>query len=143
MNIRLTLGNWTVQRAGAQVVRYEVFVLEQKVPLEMEWDEMDPLCLHALAYDGDGKAVATGRLLPDGHVGRLAVMKSLRGHGIGGAILEVLMAEARKRGDGAVVLNAQTHAEAFYSRYGFVRVGDEFMEAGIPHIHMRHDFPAT
>jgi predicted GNAT family N-acyltransferase len=137
MSHRLVLGDWATQRADAQVVRHEVFVLEQKVPLDMEWDEMDPLCVHAVAYDADGSAVATGRLLPDGHVGRMAVRKAARGQGIGGAILKALIAEAKKRGDHAVMLNAQTHAEPFYQRYGFVRDGDEFMEAGIPHIGMR------
>ena len=137
MSSRLALGDWATQRTDAQVVRYDVFVLEQKVPLDMEWDDMDPLCVHAVAYDADGNAVATGRLLPDGHVGRMAVRKAARGQGIGGAILEALIAEARKRGDNAVMLNAQTHAEPFYQRYGFTRDGDEFMEAGIPHIGMR------
>lgn len=139
MSIRLVLGDWETQRAAAQPVRYEVFVLEQKVPLEMEWDDMDPLSMHAVAYAG-GKAVATGRLLPDGHIGRMAVIKPLRGQGIGGKILQALMAEASKRGDKAVVLNAQTQAEPFYLRHGFAREGDEFMEAGIPHIRMRHAF---
>lgn len=140
MSIRLVLGDWASQRAAAQAVRYEVFVLEQKVPLDMEWDDMDPLCLHAVAYGDDGKAVATGRLLPDGHVGRMAVVKAMRGQRIGGEILQALMAEARRRGDPAVMLNAQTHAEPFYQRFGFVRDGEEFMEAGIPHIGMRHEF---
>jgi predicted GNAT family N-acyltransferase len=139
MNVQLILGDWHMQRADAQAVRYDVFVIKQKVPLDMEWDEMDASCVHAVAYD-DGKAIATGRLLPDGHIGRMAVMKAMRGHGVGGVILEALMAEAKKRGDRAVMLNAQTHAEPFYLRFGFVRFGEEFMEAGIPHIQMRHDF---
>lgn len=137
MNARLTIGDWNLQRAAAQVVRYEVFVVEQKVPLDMEWDAMDPVCMHAVAYDASGIAIATGRLLPDGHIGRMAVRKTARGQGIGSAILEALVGEAQKRGDTAVMLNAQTHAGPFYERYGFVREGDEFMEAGIPHIHMR------
>jgi len=137
MSSRIVIGDWESLRADAQVVRHEVFVLEQRVPLDMEWDDMDASCLHAVAYDANGKAVATGRLLPDGHVGRMAVMKFARGQGIGGAILERLVGEAKKRGDRAVILNAQTHAEPFYKRYGFLRDGDEFMEAGIPHICMR------
>ena len=140
MNFRITLGDWAMQREPAQVVRYEVFVLEQKVPLEMEWDEMDALSLHAVAYDSDGKASATGRLLPDGHIGRMAVLRTMRGKQIGSAILQALMTEAKKRGDRAVVLNAQTSAEQFYLRHGFAREGDEFMEAGIPHIQMRYNF---
>ncbi len=140
MNVRVTLGDWDQQRAAAQAIRLQVFVHEQKVPLEMEWDEMDATCLHAVAYDAVGNAIATGRLLPDGHIGRMAVMQPMRGHGVGGAILQALMDAARKRGDTVVALNAQTHAAAFYRRYGFVREGDEFMEAGIPHVHMRHHF---
>lgn len=137
MKTRLILGDWNSQCVGAQVVRHEVFVVEQKVPLDMEWDEMDQVCVHALAYDENGIAVATGRLLPDGHIGRMAVRKTARGKGIGAAILMALIGEAQKRGDRAVMLNAQTHAEAFYQRYGFTREGEEFMEAGIPHIYMR------
>ncbi len=140
MNIRLVIDDWTTLREGAQAVRYEVFVLEQSVPLEMEWDEMDPLCVHAVAYDDEGTAIATGRLLPDGHVGRMAVLKTARGQGIGGKILRALMTEARRRGDSAIILNAQTHAEPFYLHHGFVREGEEFMEAGIAHIQMRYVF---
>ncbi|WP_292933672.1 GNAT family N-acetyltransferase [Noviherbaspirillum sp.] len=141
MSIDVKVGDWAMQRADAQAIRFEVFVVEQKVPLEMEWDDMDPLCIHAVAYEAGGKAIGTGRLLPDGHVGRMAVMRGVRGQGVGGALLESLMNEARKRGDTAVILNAQTQAESFYRRFGFVREGEEFMEAGIPHIAMRYDFP--
>jgi predicted GNAT family N-acyltransferase len=140
MNYLLTLGDWTRQRDAARGVRYDVFVIEQKVPVELEWDEMDAASLHAVLYDEDGKAVGTGRLLPDGHIGRMAVRAEARGRGIGGILLRALMAEAKKRGDRAVVLNAQTQAEPFYRRFGFARAGEEFMEAGIPHIEMRHDF---
>jgi predicted GNAT family N-acyltransferase len=140
MNLRLTLGNWAVQHKDAQAIRHEVFVIEQGVPVELEWDDMDAVCLHAVVYDGAANAVGTGRLLPDGHVGRMAVKKSARGAGIGGAILEALMQEAKKRGDCSVLLNAQTHAEPFYERFRFVREGEEFMEAGIPHVRMRHEF---
>lgn len=137
MSIRVTLGDWDAQRADAQEVRYEVFVIEQKVPLEMEWDEMDVQCLHVVAYDAQGRAVGTGRLLPDGHIGRMAVRQPARSQGIGAHMLEALVDAARKRGDTQVMLNAQTQAEAFYKRYGFLREGEVFMEAGIPHIHMR------
>jgi predicted GNAT family N-acyltransferase len=140
MNYRLTLGDWGAQRKDAQAVRYEVFVIEQRVPVELEWDHMDQQCLHAVVYGERGQALGTGRLLPDGHIGRMAVRQNARGEGIGGAILRTLMQHAKERGDCAVLLNAQTHAEAFYRRYGFERDGDEFMEAGIPHIQMRHVF---
>ena len=137
MSIRVTLGDWDAQRADAQAVRHEVFVLEQKVPLDMEWDEMDARCVHAVAYDAAGQAMGTGRLLPDGHIGRMAVRQAARGQGIGAQMLETLVQAAQKRGDREVMLNAQTQAEPFYGRYGFRREGEEFMEAGIPHIHMR------
>ena len=140
MNVRITLGSWEEQQHDARPVRAEVFIAEQKVPLAMEWDDMDAVCVHAVAYDDEGKAVATGRLLPDGHIGRMAVLKIMRGHGIGGAVLDALMTHARQRGDRAVSLNAQTQAELFYRRYGFEREGEEFMEAGIPHVCMRHVF---
>lgn len=134
---RLVIGDWDSSKEGAQGVRYDVFVVEQKVPLELEWDEMDAVSLHIVAYDASGKAIGTGRLLPDGHIGRMAVRPEARGTGIGGKMLEALTAEARKRGDETVALNAQLQAEAFYRRFGFVRKGEEFMEAGIPHIAMQ------
>jgi predicted GNAT family N-acyltransferase len=140
MKVHLTVGNWSMQKSGAQTVRQDVFVIEQNIPVELEWDEMDAACLHALAYDHDGQPIGTGRLLPDGHIGRMAVQKAARGGGVGSAIIEALMQQARMRGDHAVLLHAQTHAEQFYARYGFVREGDEFLEAGIPHIRMRHIF---
>lgn len=140
MSYHLQLGSWDDLKSAAQAVRYEVFVVEQKVPLALEWDEMDALCLHAVMLDQEDAAVATGRLLPDGHIGRMAVRKALRGKGLGAMILQALMREAELRGDRAVLLNAQTHAAPFYARHGFVREGEEFIEAGIPHIRMRHDF---
>ena len=137
MNIRVTLGNWDEQSGDAKPIRYEVFVVEQKVPLDMEWDEMDARCVHAVAYDAEGQAVGTGRLLPNGHLGRMAVRRAVRGHGIGARMLEALVDAARARGDREVMLNAQAQAEPFYERFGFRREGEIFMEAGIPHIHMR------
>jgi len=137
MNTRLVLGGWDSLKDDAQPVRYQVFVLEQQVPLELEWDEMDAPSLHAVAYDAQDRPVATGRLLPDGHIGRMAVLQPWRGQGVGGEVLRALIDAAARRGDAAVVLNAQVHAAEFYVRHGFVRFGAEFMEAGIPHIAMR------
>jgi predicted GNAT family N-acyltransferase len=135
--LRVELGDWTAMRAAAAPVRHAVFVDEQKVPAQMEVDELDPLSLHALAFDGAGRVLGTGRLLPDGHIGRMAVLRQARGNGVGSALLAALMQAARARGDHEVALSAQTHAIAFYERFGFVAEGEEYDDAGIPHRLMR------
>ena len=131
--------SWPDAQADARRVRFAVFVEEQKVPAHIELDEWDALSEHAIAADPAGRAVATGRLLPDGHVGRMAVLRDWRRRGVGGAILTALLARATQRGMARAVLNAQTHARGFYARHGFMQVGGEFMEAGIPHITMERD----
>ena len=136
----IKLGDWTSLQKDAQAIRYAVFVEEQKIPADLEWDAMDALCLHAVAYDDNNQAIGTGRLLPDGHIGRMAVVESARGTGIGAAILMILMEQAKQRGQMAVQLNAQVTAEPFYQREGFTREGELFEEAGIPHVHMTHNF---
>ncbi len=138
--IDITLGSWEALKSYSAPIRFEVFVEEQKVPAEMELDEWDPQCLHALARDARGKPLGTGRLLPDGHIGRMAVLASARGAGVGAALLQALMDAARQRGDREVALSAQTHAVPFYARFGFVCEGDEYDDAGIPHIMMRRRF---
>ncbi|MGH8703839.1 MAG: GNAT family N-acetyltransferase [Burkholderiales bacterium] len=135
--IRIELLSWEKARAEATRIRYTVFVAEQRVPAEIEMDENDAHCVHAMAYSEDGSAVGTGRLLPDGHIGRMAVLRDWRRQGVGSAILEALMQAAASRGDACVVLSAQTHAQAFYARHGFVPHGGVFEEAGIPHQEMR------
>lgn len=135
--LRVELGDWSTMRAQAEPVRYAVFVEEQKVPVEMELDELDPPSLHALAFDSEGRVLGTGRLLPDGHIGRMAVLRRARGSGVGSALLQALMRAARARGDREVVLSAQTHALPFYERFGFAAEGEEYDDAGIPHRKMR------
>jgi predicted GNAT family N-acyltransferase len=129
--------DWNEAGSRAMPLRMAVFVVEQGVPVELERDEFDPVSHHALAETAAGEVIATGRLLPDGHVGRMAVAAAWRGRGVGGAVLEALVAEAGARGMESVVLNAQTHALGFYRAHGFVEEGEEFMEAGIPHRTMR------
>lgn len=133
----ISLGAWDELAGDAVPVRLEVFVVEQRVPAELEVDEWDESSLHAIARGSDGKAVGTGRLLPDGHIGRLAVVRHKRGSGVGTRILEALMEAARGRGDAEVVLNAQVQAAPFYRRYGFAEEGEPFDDAGIEHIAMR------
>jgi predicted GNAT family N-acyltransferase len=132
--------DWTAAKARARPIRIAVFVEEQGVPLDLEWDEFDELAEHAIAIDDTGRAVATGRLLPDGHIGRMAVLRDVRGRGAGAAVLGALIARARARGMTVLRLNAQTHAAAFYARFGFAGCGETFLEAGIPHVAMRLEF---
>ena len=137
MSVRIVTGDWNDVREDAQQLRIEVFVIEQGVPIELEWDEGDEVSIHAVAYDEAGLAMATGRLLPDGHIGRMAVRQSARGNGIGSQVLKTLLAVAAREGHTELVLHAQLHAWGFYERHGFVGEGEEFMEAGIAHKRMR------
>jgi predicted GNAT family N-acyltransferase len=136
---RLTvrLGTWGELGEHARRIRLEVFVSEQGVPLELEFDSIDPLCVHALASQSGGFFVGTARLLPDGHIGRVAVARQARGQGVGGELLLHLMAAARERGHREVELFAQVNAQRFYERFGFIVVGPQFDDAGIPHVPMR------
>jgi predicted GNAT family N-acyltransferase len=134
---RLEIGDWSALQAKAAPIRLEVFVHEQQVPLEEEIDALDAVCIHAVAFDAQGFALATGRLLPDGHIGRMAVLKAVRGQGLGSAVLQALVQQARQKGFIEVVLSAQTHAQAFYVRHGFVPEGPEYLDANIPHVLMR------
>lgn len=133
MTLRIVTGDWDSLREDAQQLRIEVFVIEQNVPIELEWDADDEVSIHAVAYDDDGQPVATGRLLPDGHIGRMAVRKSQRGRGIGKQVLLALIAQARQDGHRELLLHAQTHALAFYEQQGFICEGEEFKEADMPH----------
>ena len=133
---RIELVDWARAREQAAAIRLEVFVTEQGVPAALEMDELDAPSLHALAFDGDD-AVGTGRLLPDGHIGRMAVLKPWRSRGIGSLILGRLMEAARQRGDRHVALSAQVHALEFYRAHGFRPEGPVYDEAGIPHQAMR------
>ena len=136
------IANWQRDVSVLRSIRESVFVTEQHVPVELEWDGSDQDCVHAIAYTNDRSPVGTGRLLPDGHIGRLAVLAAWRSQGAGSALLLKLVSIARERGDRAVGLNAQTHARSFYERFGFVAEGGEFDDAGIPHRHMSLIQPA-
>jgi predicted GNAT family N-acyltransferase len=136
MKLNIITGDWDSLRDHAQSLRLEVFVVEQGVPVELEWDEADEVSTHAVAYDEAGQVIATGRLLPDGHIGRMAVRKSARGQGIGSEVLAALLQEAKHRQFHVLALHAQTHAVDFYTKHGFQIEGDEFLEAGIPHRRM-------
>jgi len=128
--------SWDAERERLQEIRNEVFVIEQKVPLELEWDACDAASRHALAFDARGAAIGCARLLDDGSIGRVAVLRRWRGHGVGSAMLLRLLDVARYAGFARVALNARSDACAFYARQGFVAHGEEFVEAGIPHRRM-------
>jgi YbgC/YbaW family acyl-CoA thioester hydrolase len=144
---RVELGSWQALGAAARQVRNEVFLQEQRIPVEMEQDEADETAVHALARNRLGLPVATGRLLPHapgvGRISRMAVHRVLRGSNLGRDVLRALMQAATDRGDREVLLHAQRNAEGFYARLGFLRRGEPFEEAGIVHIEMRHALPAS
>jgi len=127
---------WSEALPLARPVREKVFVEEQRVPRELEWDEWDERCEHALACDSKGRAIGTARLMPEGRIGRMAVIVEWRRRGVGAALLGALVALARERSMPRVTLHAQTHAAGFYRRFGFSERGGEFSEAGIPHVEM-------
>ena len=141
--VRIRTGSWSQLQPDASAVRVRVFVDEQKIPLEMEWDEADNVALHAVAYNRLGQPLATGRLLQGNpaepgvaRIGRMAVERVVRGTRLGRDILETLADAARERGDREVRLHVQCSAQGFYGRLGFSAVGAPFEEAGIAHIEM-------
>ena len=138
-------GAWAQLGADASPIRTRVFVEEQRIPAELEWDEDDATAVHAVAYNRLGQALATGRLLQPapgvGKIGRMAVHQVLRGAGLGEEVLLALARVAHERGDREVVLHAQRSAEGFYRKLGFAVRGEPFEEAGIPHIEMAAPLP--
>ncbi|RAU43505.1 MULTISPECIES: GNAT family N-acetyltransferase [unclassified Pseudomonas] len=133
--IRVRLADWQKDNADIRRIREAVFIAEQSVPPELEWDPEDAGALHFLALEGD-YPVGTARLLPDGEIGRLSVLKDWRGLHVGDALLKAVIAEAEHRDLQEQKLSAQVHATAFYERSGFTVVSDEFLEAGLPHVYM-------
>ncbi|HTP63265.1 MAG TPA: GNAT family N-acetyltransferase [Burkholderiales bacterium] len=129
--------DWEKAQPVAGPLRFAIFVGEQNVPSGIELDDLDVKCVHAVAYDADGKAIGTGRLLPEGRIGRMAVVKEWRRMGVGAAIIESLMAEAKKRGHTEVLLSGQLQAAEFYRGFGFVAEGKVYEDAGILHQAMR------
>ncbi|WXL27596.1 GNAT family N-acetyltransferase [Ectopseudomonas mendocina] len=134
-NLQIRLADWHKDNAELRRIRETVFITEQAVPPELEWDAEDPEAVHFLATDGD-YAIGTARLMPDGHIGRLSVLKDWRGLNVGAALIKAVIAEAEKRGLNQQMLSAQVHATAFYEKLGFTVVSGEYLDAGIPHVDM-------
>lgn len=135
-SLNISRVDWADKREVLQLIRYVVFVVEQNVPIEEEWDGMDESSTHFLALDTTGLPIGTARLMPTGQIGRMAVLQPLRGSGIGSQILQKVVRYAQKLDFDRIFLHAQTHAIKFYERHGFVVHGEEFIDAGIPHREM-------
>jgi YbgC/YbaW family acyl-CoA thioester hydrolase len=138
--VEVRTGSWAELGGEAQPIRTEVFVEEQRIPADLEWDDADTGAVHAVAFNRLGFALGTGRLLEHvpgvAKIGRMAVRRTVRGASVGRAVLVALVQAARLRGDREAVLHAQASAAPFYARAGFTERGPAFEEAGIPHVEM-------
>jgi len=130
---------WNAREKQLKAIRTTVFVEEQGVPPDLEWDGLDEHSYHVMAFAPDDTPIGCGRLLQDAHIGRVAVLKEWRGQGVGRALLDLLLVIANKMGYDEVKLHAQTRVVDFYLRKGFKKKGKVFMEAGIPHILMTRE----
>lgn len=139
-DIEVRLACWHGDNADIRRIRETVFIGEQAVPPELELDSEDEDAVHFLALEGE-YAIGTARLLLDGHIGRVSVLKDWRGLKVGGKLMATVIAEAEKRGLRLQKLSAQVHATAFYEHLGFTVVSEEFLEAGIPHVDMIRKSP--
>lgn len=140
--IRITQTDFESGRETIYGIRRIVFIVEQSVPEEIEVDEYDAVATHVLAYIGD-RAVGTGRITPEGRIGRMAVLAEYRGRGVGRALLEALLDIGRRRGSPRLYLSAQTQAIPFYEKFGFVAEGPVYQEAGIDHRRMAWSGPGA
>lgn len=134
----LKIDDWQTLQADAKYVREQVFILEQYIPAHEEWDAMDEQSIHFVLYDAD-QAIATARLLPDHHIGRVAVLKSHRGQGLGAYLMQQVMHYAKQQQRPILALSAQVYATQFYAQLGFKAYGEEYLDCGIPHIMMHLD----
>lgn len=133
--IHIRIASWQDDNAVLRQIRESVFINEQAVPPELEWDAEDAAATHFLAFEGH-YPIGTARLLPDGHIGRLSVLKDWRGLRVGDNLLLSAIAEAERIGLDQQILSAQVQATAFYQRHGFKIVSDEYLDVGIPHVDM-------
>jgi YbgC/YbaW family acyl-CoA thioester hydrolase len=138
--LEMRSGDWAALGTAARTIRDAVFIQEQGIPASLEHDAADADALHVVAFNRFGLALGTGRLLTVApgvaKIGRMAVLASVRGAGIGGPLLDALVGAARARGDREVMLHAQASAVGFYRRAGFAPRGPAFEEAGIAHQEM-------
>ncbi len=141
MDVHVIEATWVEHKATLRKIRGEVFIEEQNVPQELEWDEQDAVSTHFLAVNELGQYIGCARLTPQAQIGRMAVLKPHRGSGIGALLLEAAVATAQADGLSRVFLHAQSYAETFYRKGGFIPFGSPFTEAGIEHIAMEMMLP--
>ena len=127
---------WQTDAESLRAIRQQVFVVEQSVPADLEFDANDDQHHHVIAINSHGDVIGTARVSATGKIGRMAVLKSARRQGVGFAMLDTLIAIAKSQGLQSVTLSSQLHALPFYRHYGFVESGDTFVEAGIDHVRM-------
>lgn len=135
-SLKITHGTWEESQRAAKMIREQVFIQEQNIAAEDEWDEQDEIAVHFVVYEQD-QAIATARLLQNHSIGRVAVLKSHRGLGVGKVLMQAVIAYAQQQQHPFLVLSSQVHAQAFYQALGFMQEGEEYLDCGIPHIHMR------
>ena len=141
-DVHVSLVASAAELAQCLKIRFEVFVDEQGVPRSLEHDDMDGVATHVIARDGSGRPVGTARYYPMGSsmkIGRVAVLKPLRGKGVGVMLMNFILENGLNEGFTSAELNAQSYVVSFYERIGFVAYGEEFEDAGIPHRHMRRE----
>ena len=134
-SIHVRVADWQKENAELRRIRESVFIAEQAVPPELEWDSDDASAVHFLALEGDFP-IGTARLLCNGHIGRVSVLRDWRGLKVGDALMRAVLTEAERLGLAEQTLSAQVHAAPFYERLGFEIVSSEYLEAGIPHVDM-------
>ncbi|MDN5511216.1 MULTISPECIES: GNAT family N-acetyltransferase [unclassified Acinetobacter] len=128
-------GSWDELQNDAKLIREQVFIQEQNIPVAEEWDAQDAVSLHFVVYDQD-QPIATARLLQNNSIGRVAVLKSYRGQGIGKLLMLQIIPRAKNEQRKFLKLSSQVHAIQFYAALGFTVQGEEYLDCGIPHIDM-------
>ncbi len=136
-NIRIYEVGWSQNKQQLVHIRTQVFIEEQKVPIDLEWDGLDETAQHFLAVNDVNEPVACARLLNNGSIGRMAVLKAWRGQGVGSSLLKMAINMHTQQGVQTLMLSAQLHAMAFYEKAGFVVCSAPYLDANILHVDMQ------
>lgn len=143
MSVAVRITDWQRDKEQLKAIRHQVFVIEQDVPVELELDEYDLSAIHAIASSSDGTVIGTGRLLPSGKIGRMAVLAHYRGQGVGSSLLKLLTETCLKQLDTRPYLESQVHAIPFYEEHDYVAEGSIYLDAGIDHRLMKYKSPTN